>query len=171
MIINKQDIDRFSDFRGDFYEIPNITETSVSQYSISISKKNVIRGIHYQYEPAMGKQLVVLQGSILDCVVDLRKTHNTYGEYEMIKASTYENSIIYIPPGYGHSFRCLEDNTILLYLQTTKYNKLSEGAINPFDKNLNICWGITKDQAILSDKDNTAENFEDFSSKHIDWRL
>jgi|11_taG_2_1085331.scaffolds.fasta_scaffold44259_2 dTDP-4-dehydrorhamnose 3,5-epimerase len=171
MLVDKKNIIRFSDARGEFFEIPNLTKTKISQYSVSISKKNVIRGIHYQYQPAMGKQLVVLQGSILDCIVDLRKEQSTYGRHEVIKATTEQNSIIYIPPGHGHSFRCLEDNTILLYLQTTKYNKQSEGGIDPFDETLNICWGISKDQAILSEKDIIAEKFEDFSKKYIDWRL
>jgi dTDP-4-dehydrorhamnose 3,5-epimerase len=170
MIIKKK-IEKFTDSRGEFFEIPNLTSRNIEQYSVSKSKKHVLRGLHYQFNPEMGKQINVIKGSILDCAVDLRRDSPFYGCYEIVKCTPTENNSIYIPPGFAHGFLSLEDDTTLLYLQTSKYNKNGEGAIYPFDDQLKIDWNIDKEKCVISEKDLKAETFLEFTAKNFNWSL
>jgi len=162
---------KFKDSRGSFHEIANITDSTIAQYSISISKKNVLRGLHYQYMPPMGKQINLIKGEILDCIVDLRIDSPLYGTHEIIHCTPEKNNSIYVQPGFAHGFLSLEDDTTILYFQTGLYNPQCEGSIDPFDKKLNINWGINKEECILSDKDKSAESFLSFSTKNLNWRI
>jgi len=164
-------IKKFVDHRGSFHEIPNITETSIAQYSISVSKKNVLRGLHYQYMPSMGKQINVIKGEILDCIVDIRIDSPLFGTHEIIHCTPDKNNSIYVKPGFAHGFLSLADDTTVLYLQTELYNPESDCAINPFSKHLNIDWGIPMSECIVSEKDCNAESFLDFSTKNLNWRI
>lgn len=163
---------KYFDERGCFYEIPYLCESS-AQSSVSISKKNVLRGLHYQYNPPMGKQITVLKGSILDCIVDLRTNSSTYGVHKTILCDSNDGATnsFYVPPGFAHGFLSLEDDTTILYFQTALYNKEGEGAIDPFDSHLNIDWGIERENCILSEKDSNSESFLDFSKKNLNWRI
>ena len=165
------DMEKFIDHRGIFHEIPNITGEEIAQYSVSVSKKNVLRGLHYQYMPPMGKQITILKGGILDVAVDLRINSPLYGTHETIRCTPDINGSIYIKPGFAHGFLSLEDDTTILYFQTGLYNPKCEGSINPFDEKLNIDWGISKEECILSDKDRDAEDFLSFSAKNLNWRI
>ena len=171
MVLRKNNFTKYDDERGCFYEVPNITGTDIAQSSISISKKNVLRGLHFQYSPQMGKQINVLNGSILDCIVDLRLDSANYGTHEMILCSSKDNNSIYVPPGFAHGFLSLEDNTTVMYFQTSLYNKEGEGAICPFDEHLNIDWGIDRIDCIVSEKDKSAQSFVSFSNQNFNWRI
>lgn len=170
-MINSYDILRHSDHRGSFFEVPNRTEAEIAQYSVSISNKGVLRGLHYQYQPPMGKQINIIKGSILDCVVDLRLSSPTYGKHKLILCTPEKNSSIYVPPGFAHGFLSLEDDTTILYLQTSLYNKKGEGGICPFDDHLKIDWGITREECVLSEKDSEAESFLEFTAKNFNWSI
>ena len=166
------ELKKYFDNRGCFYEVPYLCEKP-AQVSISVSKKNVLRGLHYQYEPAMGKQINVIKGSILDCIVDLRSESSTYGMHKLMTCSDKKGATnsVYVPPGFAHGFLSLEDDTTILYFQTQLYNKDGEGAINPFDDHLNIDWGISKKDCTLSEKDLNSEGFLDFTKKNFMWRI
>ena len=161
----------FTDHRGYFFEswnkelFSNIgIKLDFVQDNQSFSNKGVLRGLHFQNPPfAQGKLVRVIRGSVLDVVVDIRKDSLTFGQYFSIELSEENHIIFWIPPGFAHGFVALEDNTVFSYKCTETYNKASEGALLWSDKDLNINWQINN--PIVSDKDNRAISFSDFSSQ------
>lgn len=164
-------IKSFSDERGMFYEsykqsryrdVFEINEKFV-QDNHSISTKNTIRGLHYQWNEPMGKLVRVCYGSILDVAVDVRFGSKTYGKTHYFKLDDENLDQAYIPPGFAHGFICLSDKAHVLYKCTSEYNKDGESGINPFDATLGVDWGISKQEAIFSEKDANAQSFEEYS--------
>jgi len=158
----------YHDDRGFFTESFNSSiETSLNvkfyQDNHSKSKKNVIRGIHYQGNNAMGKLCRVVKGSGFDLIVDLRHQSKTYGMYELIFLSEENFNIVWVPAGFGHAFLSMEDDTHFCYKCSALYDKESEGSIYPFDKKLNIHWPIEFNEAILSQKDKESQSFEEYN--------
>ncbi len=161
----------FHDDRGYFFEAFNQQSlskkgfnTNFVQDNISKSSKNVLRGLHFQNQPHEQSKLVqVIQGSVLDIAVDIRKDSSTYGQHFSIELSEKNNFLFFIPAGFAHGFVTLEDNTIFSYKCSNVYNKESEGSIKWNDKDLNIDWNI--ENPIVSKKDQIAPNFKSFNSK------
>ena len=158
----------YKDYRGFFTETFNskITdELGVTFYqdNHSKSKKNVIRGIHYQWDKPMGKLVRVVNGSGIDVLVDLRKNSPTYGKSETILISDENFTTVWVPEGFGHGFLALEDNTHLCYKCSAVHNGANEGSISPFDSTLNIQWPIEITEAVLSEKDKNAQSFEQYN--------
>tara|TARA_B100000287_G_C20565150_1_gene754167 strand:- start:539 stop:1081 length:543 start_codon:yes stop_codon:yes gene_type:complete len=161
----------FLDDRGYFFESWN--ENFLKQYGLELqfvqdnqssSKKNVLRGLHFQNPPhEQGKLVRVVKGKVLDVVVDIRKDSVTYGRSFSIELSEYNKIVFWIPPGFAHGFLSLEDDTIFCYKCTGEYNKKSEGNLLWNDPNLDIDWGI--DNPIISEKDLQGINFTDFISQ------
>jgi dTDP-4-dehydrorhamnose 3,5-epimerase len=155
------------DDRGFFLEsynsiIQNELNVNFVQDNHSKSKKNVVRGLHYQWEPVMGKLVRVVKGKGYDVVVDIRKDSPTYGQYEKFFLSEDNFNMVWVPGGFAHGFISLEDDTHLLYRTSGLYNKLADGAINPLCKTLNIDWEMDELELILSDKDRSAQSFLDY---------
>ena len=111
----------------------------------------------------MGKLVRVVRGSAIDYFVDIRKDSPTYGQYDNVKLSAENNTIIWIPPGFAHGFLSLEDHTTVLYKCTAYYNKYGEGGINPFDSEINIDWPIGRKDTILSEKDLKSQSLSEYS--------
>ncbi len=160
----------FEDDRGYFYESYNkekfeqngIKDVFV-QDNQSLSQKDVLRGLHFQNPPySQAKLIRVIQGSVLDVAVDLRKDSKTYGEHFLIELSAENNKMFYIPAGFAHGFLTLEDDTIFSYKCSNVYNKESEDSILWNDKSLNIDWRV--DNPILSEKDKESKSFNDYVS-------
>lgn len=129
----------------------------------SLSKKNVLRGLHFQAPPyAQGKLVRVTSGAVIDVAVDLRKASPTYGKHVSVLLSDANKKQFYIPPGFAHGFLALEENTRFSYKCTNHYNKNSEGSILWNDKDLNIDWGENKPQ--VSQKDAESISFIKFES-------
>lgn len=154
----------YKDNRGAFKEVFNKQEFKKHQLPYlfvqdnqSISRKGVIRGIHYQKGKfAQGKLVTVNRGAVNDIIVDLNKKSKMFGKYIMIKLTEDNNKLIYIPPGYGHGFISLIDNTLFSYKVTKQYNPKAEGGIVWNDPNINIDWGLKYlniEQPIISHKD------------------
>ena len=131
---------------------------------LSLSKKNVLRGLHLQTKKPQGKLLTVIKGEILDISVDCRKKSKTFGKYFSIKLSEKDNTSIYIPEGFAHGFVSLKDNSILHYKCTNYRHKESETGILWNDKSLKIKW--PKKKLIISKKDQTNPTFLEFIKKH-----
>ena len=130
----------------------------------SVSHKGVLRGLHYQSEPyAQGKLIRVLQGSVLDVVVDIRLSSLTYGQHFKIKLDSIDFKMLYVPEGFAHGFATLEDNTVFSYKCTNFYNRDSEDCIYWNDPDLKIDWSIN--EPILSEKDQHGKKFSSFVSK------
>lgn len=145
----------FEDDRGYFYETYNNTfleNISFVQDNESKSCKNVIRGMHFQIPPyEQGKLVRVIKGSVLDVAVDIRKESPTYKQWKSVVLSEWNKLMFWIPPGFAHGFRALEDDTIFFYKCTNYYNKESERSFIWNDPDINIDWFIS--EPIISEKD------------------
>ena len=160
------EIQSFPDERGFFYESYNSIKfksevdemqkgfnDNFYQDNISISSKNVLRGLHFQSSPySQGKFIKVLKGSIYDVVVDLRLDSSTFGKWESFDINAKNNLALWVPKGFAHGFLSLEDNTIVSYKATNPYKKNHEETIIWNDSNLKIKWPCMN--PIVSDKDN-----------------
>jgi len=161
----------FEDSRGYFYEGFNRKalqlqglDIDVAQTNISESQKDVVRGLHFQNPPfAQGKLIRVLKGSVLDVVVDIRSDSATFGKHFAIELSEKNKKALWVPSGFAHGFRTLEDHTLFYYDCTQVYNKASEGSIRWNDSQLEIDWGIT--HPTLSEKDAKAPLFHQLESQ------
>ena len=144
----------FKDNRGFFKEIEKkkILKKNFIFDCLSFSKKNTLRGLHFQKKKPQAKIVTVIQGKILDVVVDLRKNSKTFGKHFSIKMSHNSNFSLYIPAGFAHGFMCLTKKCAVYYKCTNYRNKKSEITIKWNDKDLKIKWPTKK--PILSKKDN-----------------
>lgn len=114
----------------------------------------MIRGLHYQLDPyAQTKLIRVLHGRILDVALDIRKGSPTYGKYMSIELSADNKKQFLIPQGFAHGFSVLSETAEVMYKCDAFYNKASEGGILYNDPALNIDWGLTSAEAVVSSKD------------------
>lgn len=128
-----------------------LIEPFVEDY-VSESRKNVLRGLHYQIEPkAQGKLITVLTGRILDVALDLRNDSKTLYKYSMNELSYRGWDSVWIPWGFAHGFLSLEDHSIVLNRCTAEFEPSLERGIRWNDPSVNIQWPIS--DPILSDKD------------------
>lgn len=151
----------YADSRGFFFESFNqftfskegINEVFV-QDNQSKSSYGVVRGLHYQLAPhAQSKLVRVLEGVILDVVVDIRKGSPTYGMSYSIELSAENKKQLYIPKGFAHGFSVLSPVAQVMYKCDTLYNKDAEAGILYNDPVLNIDWKVPPEAMIVSDKD------------------
>ena len=152
----------FKDDRGLFYESYKKVEfedqlgerVNFVQDNVSVSKKGVLRGLHYQKGiHAQAKLVQVVRGEVLDVVVDLRKGSKTFGKHFKAILSSANRKSIFIPKGMAHGFLALTEEVIFTYKCDSYYNYMAEGGIVYNDIDLNIDWEISADKAILSKKD------------------
>ena len=127
------------------------------------SRYGVIRGLHFQTgEFAQSKLIWVLEGRILDTVVDLREESIDFGETFSLEISKENRFQLYIPKGFAHGYSTLEDNTTVLYKCDAFYHPKSENGIRFDDSDLNIDWKVPKEKQILSEKDLNWQSFQEF---------
>ena len=152
---------RFLDSRGFFREIliEKLLKKKFPFNIISVSKKNVIRGIHFQAKNTQGKFISVIKGKIFDVAVDLRKNSKTYGKHYKIILSEKNCTSIFIPEGFGHGFAGLEKENIVIYSCTKYRDKNNEKGIAWNDKDLNIKWPVKN--PIISSKDKQNSRFKE----------
>jgi dTDP-4-dehydrorhamnose 3,5-epimerase len=122
------------------------------QFNLSYSKKNVIRGLHYQTgEHAQGKLVYLIAGHVRDVFVDMREGSPTYKKSAWIELTGEDNTFIYIPPGFAHGFSVLSNEAYFLYACTEEFAKGSEGGVRYNDPSLSIDWGV--ENPVVSAKD------------------
>jgi dTDP-4-dehydrorhamnose 3,5-epimerase len=150
----------FQDERGFFFETFNLAgmiELGLpgewKQDNFSLSKRNVIRGIHYQVGQGQGKLVRVAAGAALDVVVDLRKSSPTFGQHVTIDLNGESSRMVWIPVGFGHGFSALSETVALSYKVTDYYSPQSERTVLWNDPALGIDWKVSAEDAILSAKD------------------
>ena len=136
-----------------------ISENFIFDY-YSISKKNVIRGLHYQKKKQQDKIISVVNGKIFDVCIDLRKNSKTFGKYFSIILSSKNHKSIFIPKGFAHGFCSLENNTIVYYKNSNYYYPNEQSGIIWNDPILNIKWPVNK--PVMSIKDKLNFNFSEF---------
>ena len=169
MIFEKTDIEDlivivppvYEDDRGYFFEaynkeqfIKNGLLIDFIQDNQSFSTQGVIRGLHFQIGPYAQTKLVrVLEGEILDVVVDLRLDSKTYGHTFSVVLSAENKKQLLVPAGFAHGFSVLSETASVMYKVDQVYNKESERGIRYDDPILNIDWQIAPDKVVVSDKD------------------
>ncbi|QQL49873.1 dTDP-4-dehydrorhamnose 3,5-epimerase [Mucilaginibacter ginkgonis] len=159
----------FPDDRGYFFESYNKKKfeehgiyADFVQDNQSLSQKGALRGMHAQAPPfAQGKLVRVIQGAVLDVVVDIRKASATYGQHFTIELSGENKKQFWVPAGFLHGFHTLQDNTIFAYKVTNYYDKESEIGIIWNDPLMGIGWGVSEKDILLSSKDELLMSFKD----------
>tara|TARA_A100001015_G_scaffold321070_1_gene449950 strand:+ start:2564 stop:3115 length:552 start_codon:yes stop_codon:yes gene_type:complete len=125
-------------------------------------QKYIFRGLHYQIPPfAQDKLVRVIKGSILDFVLDIRKSSKTFGQLESFKLSSENFNQIFVPKGFAHGFLTLEDDTETIYKVTNYYSPEHDFGINIHDPELEINLPTDPKNIILSDKDKLQPNFKE----------
>jgi dTDP-4-dehydrorhamnose 3,5-epimerase len=150
----------FSDERGAFMETFNESAMAAMglptiwvQDNCSISKRNVLRGIHYQVTHPQGKLVRVASGRVLDIAVDLRRSSLNFGKYAAVELSEANQLIFWIPQGFGHAFLALSECVSFAYKTTDYYDSTGERTIRFDDPDIAIKWPISATEVIVSAKD------------------
>jgi dTDP-4-dehydrorhamnose 3,5-epimerase len=157
----------FKDIRGSFREVykkKNIKNKNLIFHCLSISKKNVLRGLHIQTRNSQAKYLTVIKGEIFDVMVDLRKKSRNFGRYFSINLSSKNHCSIYIPEGFAHGFCCLDKENIVYYCSSNYRYENNEIGILWNDPDINIKWPIKNPILSIKDKKNLSlqEYFNNF---------
>ncbi len=158
----------FNDSRGYFFESYNqerFTEAGIEfrpvQDNESKSTLGVIRGLHYQLNPqAQSKLIRVVQGSIFDVALDIRKGSPTFGKWFGIELDSETKKQLFIPRGFAHGFSVLSETAVIQYKCDNVYNPQLERGINLNDPVINIDWKLNNQPPVISDRDLRNPDFE-----------
>ncbi len=160
----------FKDHRGTFYETFNKNlfkevsgkEIDFVQDNQSRSTYGVLRGLHLQSgEMAQAKLVRVIQGKVLDVVVDIRKDSKTFGKHFSIILDDKEQLQLFVPRGFAHGFITLSERSVFSYKCDNFYDKASERGIIYNDATLAIDWHLPKEDFIISEKDLLLPSFNE----------
>ena len=163
-------IKKFGDARGEFYELFNLTNYSnlnfnFKQSNISISKKKILRGLHYQIKKPIGYIITVITGEIYDVSVDLRIKSKYFGKHSSLILSDKNNKQIFVPPGFAHGFLCLSNKCIINYYCTETFDNNDEYGLKWNDSDLKIKWPINNPS--LNNRDSSFPLFQDIIDKKL----
>jgi dTDP-4-dehydrorhamnose 3,5-epimerase len=143
-------------FRGEEFAADLGYRLEVGQVNCSVSRRGVIRGIHYaDVPPSQAKYVTCVRGAILDVVVDIRVGSESFGAWEAVRLDDAERKALFISEGLGHGFMALTDDATVMYLCSTGYAPGREHGLNPMDRGLGIDWPLDEidSEPVLSDKD------------------
>jgi dTDP-4-dehydrorhamnose 3,5-epimerase len=165
----------FGDARGYFLESYNqkkfeeiVGKTSFVQDNESKSSKGVLRGLHFQKPPFNQAKLVrCIEGEVLDVAVDIRKKSKTYGQHVAVLLSGENKRQLFVPRGFAHGFVVLSDTATFSYKVDNTYAPEFDAGIHWNDKKLNIQWGLSESEVLVSEKDAELPFFLDFESPFI----
>lgn len=158
----------FEDERGYFFESYNENKLALIlgytprfvQDNQSKSQYGVVRGLHMQAgEHAQAKLVRVLEGRVLDVVVDVRPGSPTFGQHIAVELSAENRKQLFVPRGFLHGFSVLSKEAVFFYKCDNLYNKESEDGIDPLDPQLAIDWQLEPEEMVLSQKDKEAQSF------------
>lgn len=166
----------FKDDRGYFLESFNEASFRLNtglnltfvQDNQSCSNKHALRGLHFQIPPkSQAKLIQVVTGSILDVVVDLRRSSPTFGKYLMIELRASEFKFLFVPEGFAHGFLSLENNTQVKYKCSQYYSPDAERCLHVADPNVAIPWPVHWSETAMSPKDMAGLNLKECSDYFI----
>ncbi len=151
-------------WREDLFRINGIDE-DWQQDNVSISNhKNTVRGLHWQVGRAAQAKLVrPALGRILDVAVDLRQGSPTFGQAVAVILDALKNQQLYVPEGFAHGFRTMEEQCIVAYKVSRVYDQRSERSLFWADPALGVDWGIAPSEPILSEKDSVAPRLDELA--------
>lgn len=154
-----------SDERGVFlewYRFDKLSEMTghpitLRQANTSVSKKGVVRGIHFADVPiGQAKYVTVTHGAVLDYVIDIRVGSPTFGQWDSVLLDDVDRRAIYLSEGLGHAFVALTDGAVVSYLVTDTYNPSAEHGIDPLDPQIGLVFPPEAGEPLLSPKDTDA---------------
>jgi len=149
-------------FRQDIFEDAIGHKVNFLQDNESKSSYGVLRGLHYQLPPFSQSKLVrVIEGSVLDVAVDIRKGSPTYGEYLAVELSAENKKQLFVPRGFAHGFLVISPSAIFSYKVDNYYAPEYDRGILYNDSIIGINWGIDIDKLLLSQKDENQPIFVD----------
>jgi dTDP-4-dehydrorhamnose 3,5-epimerase len=158
----------YRDERGAFCETFNLRQMTEAglpsnwvQDNFSLSKQNVLRGIHYQIVQPQGKLVRVTHGAVLDVAVDLRRSSPEFSRHVAVELSAENGKMLWIPEGFGHAFLVLSEVAGFAYKTTNYYNAGGERTIRWNDPDLAIPWPAAEDDLIVSEKDRKGAKLRD----------
>ncbi len=148
----------FGDARGFFLESWNQRRyaeagigASFVQDNLSLSRRGILRGLHFQNPGGQGKLVSVLEGEVFDVAVDLRRTSPTFGRWEGARLSSQNKHQFFIPPGFAHGFVVLSETALFHYKCTDFYSPQNELTLRWNDPEVGIAWPVQN--PTLSEKD------------------
>ena len=158
----------FGDERGynmETYQLEEFKEAGITRAFVqdneSLSRKGVLRGLHFQKKHPQGKLVRVLRGTVFDVAVDMRKNSPTFGKYHGIILSEENKRMFYVPEGFAHGFLVLSEVAVFSYKCTDFYHPEDEGGILWNDPDIGIDWPIDPEvKPILSEKDTKLFNLK-----------
>jgi len=158
----------YRDDRGAFLETYNhrrMIEAGLPtvwvQDNFSSSRKNVLRGIHYQITQPQGKLVRVTQGAALDVAVDLRRSSPHFGRHVAVELHGEAGAMLWIPVGFGHAFLALSEEVGFAYKVTDYYSPIGERTVAWHDPDLAIPWPVAAEGLIISEKDRNGSLLRD----------
>ena len=162
----------FGDNRGYFLESFNLEKFEENIYPIkfvqdneSKSSKGVLRGLHFQKPPFNQAKLVrCIEGRVMDVAVDLRKESPTYGKHITVELSGENKKQLFVPRGFAHGFSVLSKTAIFAYKVDNDYAPEYDAGIRWDDTNLNINWGLEKNEVLVSEKDKVLPFLSEFET-------
>ena len=135
----------------------------------SRSAPGVLRGLHYQHDPAQGKLIGVIRGRIWDVVVDIRPDSPTFGKHRAAEMSDENGLVLWVPPGFAHGFCVLGGEAAdVLYKVDAPYRAAGEGGLSWADPELAIPWPLEK--PIVSERDARLPRFADYRARPLIWK-
>jgi dTDP-4-dehydrorhamnose 3,5-epimerase len=151
----------YADTRGAFFESWNERAFDAAgidarfvQENVSVSKRHVLRGLHYQVSQVQGKLVRVLAGAVFDVIVDLRRSSAAFGRSLSVNLDACEPRSLWVPPGFAHGFLALDDNTHVQYKVTDFWAPQAERTLAWDDPALGIQWPLPAGTTpVLSEKD------------------
>jgi dTDP-4-dehydrorhamnose 3,5-epimerase len=153
---------QFPDDRGAFWEwyrFDALAEAvghpiDLRQGNASVSRRGVVRGIHFaDVPPSQAKYVSVLNGAVVDFVVDIRVGSPTFGQWDSVVLDTVERRALYVAEGLGHCFVALTDDAVVTYLVSEVFNAQREHGITPLDETVGLALPFSRDELVLSPKD------------------
>jgi dTDP-4-dehydrorhamnose 3,5-epimerase len=164
--------DVFGDSRGYFLESWNrrrYAEAGLDrdfvQDNLSLSRRGILRGLHFQNPNAQGKLVQVLQGEVFDMAVDIRQGSPTFGQWYGAILSEANHHQLWVPEGFAHGFCVTSDMALFSYKCTEFYNPATEFSLRWDDPDLAITWPV--ENPILSAKDQGAPRLKDFPRENL----
>ena len=162
----------FGDDRGYFLESFNLEKFEENVHPIkfvqdneSKSLRGVLRGLHFQKPPFNQAKLVrCIEGRVMDVALDIRKGSPTYGKHVALELSGENKKQLFVPRGFAHGFAVLSETAVFAYKVDNTYAPEYDSGIKYNDKDLNINWGLTEEEVLLSGKDKNLPLFKDLDS-------
>lgn len=167
---------QFADDRGVFlesYRFDALTEAighplDVRQSNVSVSRKGVVRGIHFADVPrGQAKYVTAVRGAVMDYCIDIRVGSPTFGAWDAVVLDDRNRRSIYVPEGLGHAFVALTDDATVNYLVTDVFRPDREHGINPLDARIALEFDFPVEELVLSDKDLQAPSLDEAAASGL----